>query len=102
MDDLAARLNTRVQMTTDGHKAYLQAIEGAFGNEIDYVQLVKIYGAAPESAKGRYTPAECTGIKKTPKIGKPKEKDISTSYAERQNLTMRFRNIVWVGRLWNR
>jgi hypothetical protein len=75
--------------TTDGHKAYLNAIEGAFGAEIDYAQLVKLYGAAPESAKGRYCPAECTGIKKTPKIGKPKEKDISTSYAERQNLTMR-------------
>ena len=89
MDDLAARLNSRVQMTTDGHKAYLNAIEGAFGAEIDYAQLVKMYGAAPESAKGRYSPAECTGIKKTAKIGKPEEKHVSTSYAERQNLTMR-------------
>jgi IS1 family transposase len=89
MDDLATRLNSRVQMTTDGHKAYLSAIEGAFGNEIDYAPLVKLYGAAPESAKGRYSPAECTGIKKTAKIGKPRERDISTSYAERQNLTMR-------------
>jgi IS1 family transposase len=89
MDDLAARLNSRVQMTTDGHKVYMQAIEGAFGAEIDYAQLVKMFGNSPESAKGRYSPAECTGIKKTPKIGTPKDKDISTSYAERQNLTMR-------------
>jgi IS1 family transposase len=89
MDDLASRLNNRVQLTTDGHKAYLQAIEGAFGSEIDYAQLVKLFGAAPESRKGRYSPAECTGIKKTPKIGNPKEKYVSTSYAERQNLTMR-------------
>ncbi len=89
MDDLADRLSSRVQLTTDGHKAYLSAIEGAFGNEIDYAHLVKLYGAAPESAKGRYSPAECTGIKKTPKIGSPKNEDISTSYVERQNLTMR-------------
>lgn len=89
MDDLADRLNNRVQLTTDGHKAYLNAIENAFGNEIDYAQLVKLYGAAPESAKGRYSPAKCTGIKKTAKIGDPDEKLVSTSYAERQNLTMR-------------
>jgi len=89
MDDLAARLNNRVQLTTDGHKAYLQAIEGAFRSRDRLCQLVKMYGATSESAKGRYSPAECTGIKKTPKIGNPKEKHISTSYAERQNLTMR-------------
>ncbi len=89
IDDLAERLNNRVQLTTDGHKAYLNAIENAFGNEIDYAQLVKIYGAAPESAKGRYSPAQCTGIKKTAKIGNPDKKNVSTSYAERHNLTMR-------------
>jgi IS1 family transposase len=89
MDDLADRLNNRVQLTTDGHKAYLSAIENAFGNELDYAQLVKLYGAAPESAKGRYSPAQCTGIKKTSKIGNPDEKHVSTSYAERHNLTMR-------------
>jgi len=89
MDDLADRLNNRVQLTTDGHKAYLNAIENAFGNEIDYAQLVKLYGASPESAKGRYSPAQCTGIKKTAKIGNPDEKKVSTSYAERHNLTMR-------------
>jgi IS1 family transposase len=89
MDDLAGRLNHRVQMTTDGHKAYLNAIEGAFGSDIDYAMLVKLFGASPESAKGRYSPAECTGIKKTRKIGSPDAKHVSTSYAERQNLTMR-------------
>ncbi|MBJ7534579.1 DDE-type integrase/transposase/recombinase [Rhodomicrobium vannielii ATCC 17100] len=89
MNDLAERLNNRVQLTTDGHKAYLSAIEGAFGNEIDYAQLVKQYGAAPESAKGRYSPAQCTGAKKKARIGNPDERFVSTSYAERQNLTMR-------------
>jgi hypothetical protein len=98
MNDLATRLNSRVQMTTDGHKAYLNAIEGAFGAEIDYAQLVKLYGAAPEGAKGRYSPAKCTGIKKTAKIGEPDEKLVSTSYAKRQNLTMRMsmRRFTWL------
>ncbi len=89
MDDLAARLNHRVQMTTDGHKAYLNAIEGAFGSDIDYAMLVKLFGSSGDTPKGRYSPAECTGIKKTVKIGKPNAKHVSTSYAERQNLTMR-------------
>ncbi len=89
MDDVASRLATRVQLTSDGHKAYLEAVEGAFGCDVDYAQLVKIYGAAPESAKGRYSPAECTGIKKTPVEGNPDPKHISTSYVERANLTMR-------------
>jgi IS1 family transposase len=89
MDDVASRLANRVQMTTDGHKAYLEAIEGAFGADIDYAQLIKMFGASPESSKGRYSPAECTGIKKVPIEGKPDTKHISTSYVERQNLTMR-------------
>jgi IS1 family transposase len=89
MDDVAARLATRVQLTSDGHKAYLEAVEGAFGADVDYAQLVKLYGAAPDSAKGRYSPAECTGIKKIPVEGKPDPKHISTSYVERQNLSMR-------------
>lgn len=89
MLDLADRLSSRVQLTTDGHKAYLNAVDGAFGNEIDYAQLVKLYGASPDSTKGRYSPAECTGIKKTPRTGKPNEKHVSTSYVERSNLTMR-------------
>lgn len=89
MDDVAARLASRVQMTTDGHKAYLEAVEGAFGCDVDYAQLVKIFGSAPESAKGRYSPAECTGIKKTRVEGDPDINHVSTSYVERQNLTMR-------------
>ena len=65
MDDLRDRLANRVQLTSDGHKAYLEAVEGAFGADVDYAMLVKIYGAAPESAKGRYSPAECTGAART-------------------------------------
>ena len=56
------RLANRVQLTSDGHKAYLEAVEGAFGGDVDYAMLNKIYGASPESAKGRYSPAECIGI----------------------------------------
>ena len=89
MDDVAARLATRVQLTSDGHKAYLEAVEGAFGADVDYAMLVKLYGSSPESSKGRYSPAECTWIIKKPIEGKPDPKYISTSYAERQNLTMR-------------
>lgn len=89
IDGLASRLATRVQLTSDGLKAYLEAVEGAFGADVDFAQLVKLYGASPESAKGRYSPAECTGIIKTPIEGSPDPKHISTSYVERQNLTMR-------------
>ena len=74
---------------TDGHKAYLEAVEGAFGADVDYAQLVKLYGASSDSAKGRYSPAECTGIKKIPVEGSPDPDHISTSYVERQNLSMR-------------
>ena len=90
--DLAPRLASRVQLTSDGHKAYLSAVEGAFGADIDYAMLVKTYGAAPEAAKGRYSPAECTGAIKTPIKGKPDEKHISTSFVERQNLNIRMGN----------
>ncbi len=89
MDDVAKRLANRVQMTTDGHKAYLEAVEGAFGCDVDHAQLVKIYGASPDSAKGRYSPAECTGAKKVKIEGNPDRDHVSTSYVERQNLTMR-------------
>ena len=89
MDDVASRLANRVQMTTDGHKAYLEAIEGSFGADIDYAQLIKVYGNAPETFKGRYSPADCTGIVKRTVEGQPDEKHISTSFVERQNLTMR-------------
>ena len=89
MDDLRSRLANRVQLTTDGHAVYLDAVEGAFGADVDYAQLVKIYGAAPEGAKGRYSPAECVGAKKRRVEGNPAIEDVSTSYVERQNLTMR-------------
>lgn len=89
MDDVRKRLANRVQLTTDGHRAYLDAVEGAFGGDVDYAQLVKLYGKSPESAKGRYSPAECQGAIKTPRSGKPDYKHISTSHVERQNLTMR-------------
>ena len=88
MQDVASRLANRVQLTTDGLKAYLEAVDGAFGSAIDYAQLIKLYGDAPSPA-GRYSPAECTGAKKTRVEGKPDEKHVSTSYVERQNLTMR-------------
>ena len=89
MDDLRARLANRVQLTTDGHKAYLQAVEEAFGDDIDYAQLVKLYGAAPEAFKGRYSPADCIGARKEAVTGNPDKKHVSTSYVERSNLTIR-------------
>jgi IS1 family transposase len=92
INDLAGRLANRVQLTSDGHKAYLDAVEGAFGADIDYAQLVKLYGEVPDSFKGRYSPAECTGIKKTRITGKPDMKYVSTSYVERQNLNIRMGN----------
>ena len=88
MQDVADRLKNRVQLTTDGLKAYLEAVEEAFGADIDFAQLVKIYGKSLEG-EHRYSPAECTGTVKTPIMGNPKIKDVSTSYVERQNLTMR-------------
>ncbi len=88
MQDVAARLTSRVQLTTDGHRAYLEAVEGAFGAEIDYAMLIKHYGA-PVGALGRYSPGECTGIELRRVEGRPTEKHVSTSYVERQNLTMR-------------
>ncbi len=88
MDDLRDRLANRVQLTTDGHRAYLEAVEGAFGADVDYAQLVKLYGPTI-TAPGRYSPAECTGIKKIRREGNPDIEHVSTSYVERQNLTMR-------------
>lgn len=87
--DLKARLATRVQLTTDGHKAYLSAVEDAFGCEVDYAMLVKIYGAAPEGPQTRYSPAQCMGAQKAVITGAPDFKHVSTSFAERQNLSMR-------------
>jgi IS1 family transposase len=88
MDDLAARLANRVQLTSDGHRAYLEAVEGAFGADVDFAQLIKMYGPTV-GAPGRYSPGECTGAKKVRVTGSPNPADVSTSYVERQNLTMR-------------
>lgn len=88
MDDLRARLANRVQLTTDGHRAYLEAVEGAFGGDVDYAMLHKIYGPTT-TAPGRYSPAECIGTQRKRVEGNPDEKHVSTSYVERQNLTMR-------------
>ncbi len=88
INDLANRLSHRVQLPTDGHKSYLEAIEGAFGSNIDYAMLVKLYGPEPEREK-RYSPAKCLGAESNVVQGNPDRKYISTSYAERQNLTMR-------------
>ncbi len=88
VSDLGARLKNRVQITTDGHRPYLEAIEGVFGGDVDYAMLVKIYGQEPGAEK-RYSPAECVGARKTMIEGSPDPKHISTSFAERQNLTMR-------------
>jgi len=88
MLDLESRLKNRVQLTTDGYKAYLKAIEVAFGTDIDYAVLVKLYGAEPGAEK-RYSPAKCVAIEKEVIQGKPDISRVSTSYVERQNLTMR-------------
>lgn len=88
IDDLASRLANRVQLTSDGLRAYLDAVEDAFGADIDYAQLVKLYGESPEAQK-RYSPAECIGCRKTRIEGNPDPAHISTSFVERQNLTMR-------------
>jgi IS1 family transposase len=88
MEDCASRINGRVQVTTDGHKAYLEAVEGAFGMDCDYAQLQKIYGASEDTEK-RYSPATCIGCDMKIVSGNPDPRHISTSYVERQNLTMR-------------
>lgn len=88
MDDLAGRLASRIQLTTDGHRVYLTAVEEAFGSEIDYAMLVKIYGADP-GADSKYSPAVCIDCERVAVSGRPKPEHISTSFVERQNLTMR-------------
>lgn len=88
MQDVASRLKNRVQLTTDGHRPYLNAVEEAFGAEIDYAQLVKIYGA-PTDDERRYSPAQCIGSIPTVVTGDPDPAHVSTSYVERANLTMR-------------
>lgn len=91
MYDVRDRLANRVQLTTDGHRAYLVAVERAFEYEVDYAMLIKMYGAGEGTSdtERKYSPNECTGSKKTRVMGDPRPKFISTSYVERQNLTMR-------------
>lgn len=91
MDDLRSRLANRVQLTTDGHKAYLEAVEGAFGGDVDYAMLIKLYGDATGTRghERKYSPAECTGARKEMISGYPVKELVSTSHVERQNLTMR-------------
>lgn len=88
MTDLAGRLSNRVQLTTDGHRPYLEAVEGAFGCEVDYAILNKLYGSEP-NAERRYSPPTCVGVNRARITGRPDPRYMSTSYVERQNLTMR-------------
>jgi IS1 family transposase len=89
MSDLASRLASRVQLTSDGYKVYMDAVDAAFGQDIDFAMLVKTYGLDKRKDESRYSPAVCTGIKKNKMTGEPDMKHVSTSYVERANLTMR-------------
>lgn len=89
MEDCASRILGNVQITTDGFKAYLTAVEHAFGGDVDYAQLQKIYGASEDTTVSRYSPAKCIGCDIKVVSGVPSPRHISTSYVERQNLTMR-------------
>jgi IS1 family transposase len=91
LDDVAGRLSNRIQLTTDGHKMYFLPVVQAFGGEVDYAQIVNIYGPDPEGEK-RYSPAVCVACEKNTLVGSPDPKHISTSYVERQNLTIRMGN----------
>ena len=86
---MASRLSHRVQLSTDGRKPYLEAVEGAFGSEIDYAMVIKMYSNAPTGNETRYSPAQCCGIAKARITGKPDLAHASTSYAERMNLQIR-------------
>ena len=90
LEDVQARIRSRIQLTTDGHGAYLPAVAQVFGIDVDFAQLVKLYGVeAPTTPERRYGPAACLGIVKMPIEGQPDPDHISTSYVERQNLNMR-------------
>jgi IS1 family transposase len=87
--DLESRLANRIQLTTDGHGAYISSVKRTFGGDVDFAQLVKIYKETGEAVRGRYSPAKCIGAKRIAVTGDPDMDHVSTSYAERQNLTMR-------------
>jgi IS1 family transposase len=89
MQDLASRISTKIQITTDGHRVYADAVEDAFGGDVDYAMLVKIYGASSDITESRYSPATCIGCRTGVLSGTPDPDHISTSYVERQNLSMR-------------
>jgi IS1 family transposase len=89
MEDLASRVATRIQITTDGHRAYAEAVEGAFGMDVDYAMLIKLYGAPSDNPDSRYSPAQCIGIRTGILSGNPDQRHISTSYVERMNLNLR-------------
>ncbi|MBZ5506771.1 MAG: IS1 family transposase [Acidobacteriia bacterium] len=89
MKDLASRISNRFQLTTDGHRVYVDAVEEAFGSDIDYAMLVKIYGMPESLSESRYSPATCIGCRTAAIAGTPDPQHISTSFVERQNLTMR-------------
>jgi IS1 family transposase len=89
MQDTASRISNRIQLTTDGHRVYAEAVENAFGADIDYAMLVKLYGSSSDSPESRYSPATCIGCRTGVLAGNPDPKHISTSYVERSNLSMR-------------
>jgi len=89
MEDLASRVTTRIQITTDGHRAYAEAVEGAFGMDVDYAMLIKLYGAPTDSPDTRYSPAQCIGIRTGILSGNPDRQHISTSFCGAANLNLR-------------
>lgn len=89
MDDLAKRLRYRIQLTTDGHRPYITAVQNAFGDAVDYAMLVKLYGPDPSEDQRRYSPPVCTSVTASKITGEPDPALVSTSYVERSNLTMR-------------
>ena len=91
VQDLKDRLANRVQLTSDGHRPYLEAVESAFGSEIDYAMMVKLFGKQ-YGFEGRYSPPKCTGVRRRTIVGKPSKERVSTSFVERQNLTLRMNN----------
>jgi len=92
MTDVASRLANRVQLTTDAHRAYLTVVPEAFGFNVDYAQIVKVYGADPKEDQRRYSPAQCLGAEKLHIHGYPDDAHVSTSFVERSNLTLRMQN----------